>query len=191
MEHFKEQERDNPPVSGGILFLGSSTIRHWDLKRHFPELPVVNRGFGGSTYADINHYRDQLLLPWAPKVVVLYAGDNDVAQGQSPEAISIAFKSLLDWLHDTLPETRVLLLGIKPSLARWSMWETMQNTNARLKSTLELFRNTAYLDCAALMLDGDGKPNPAMLGPDGLHLSEAGYARWSDAVRPLLSPKNR
>src|SRR5258708_1728329 len=50
---YEAADRENPPPKGGILFIGSSTIRLWKtLAQDFPEYKVINRGFGGSEIAD-------------------------------------------------------------------------------------------------------------------------------------------
>jgi hypothetical protein len=84
---FEAADRTSPPPFGGIVFIGSSSIKNWtDVAADFPGVPVLNRGFGGSTLADVVYYADRILLPYRPRLVVLYAGDNNLASGRTPRA---------------------------------------------------------------------------------------------------------
>src|SRR5687767_185738 len=85
---FEAADAKHGPTSGGVLFVGSSSIRLWTtLAKDFPELPVINRGFGGSQIADSIRYAPRIVLPYKPKTIILYAGDNDLADGKSPEQV--------------------------------------------------------------------------------------------------------
>src|SRR5262245_12586451 len=116
---FEEQDRKQPPPRNAYLFAGSSSIRLWNLPRSFPDLEVINRGFGGSQIADTVHFAPRIILKHQPRMVLLYAGDNDLAAGRTPEQVLADFKALVQVVHKELPKTRVAFLSIKPSLARW------------------------------------------------------------------------
>ena len=81
---FEAADQKQPPPKGGIVFVGSSSIRLWDVKKSFPGLPVINRGFGGSQIEDSTHFAERIVFPYEPCAVVFYAGDNDIASGKSP-----------------------------------------------------------------------------------------------------------
>ena len=117
---------------------------------------------------------------------MLYEGDNDVAQGVSPAEIAATFERILARLHDALPETRIYVLSIKPSIARWRMWDTMVAANALLAERCAADDRLTYIDVASPMLDGDAKPMPEIFVDDMLHMNGAGYDIWRDAVRPVL-----
>ena len=52
---FEEDDKANPPKPGGIVFTGASSIRRWEtLAAEMKPLDVMNRGFGGSQYSDLN-----------------------------------------------------------------------------------------------------------------------------------------
>ena len=123
---FDAQDTTNPYRTGGVVFLGSSSIRFWDLDRSFPGRDYLNRGFGGSQISDALEYLDLLVLRHEPAVVVFYAGDNDIAAGKKPARVAADFEMLVARLHARMPSTRVLFLAIKPSLARLSLLEAMQ-----------------------------------------------------------------
>src|SRR5690242_7827519 len=118
---FAAADRKQAPPPGGVLFLGSSSIRLWDgLERQFADAPVVlKRGFGGSRLSDCVHHLDQLVIGYRPRLVLLYAGDNDLAEGSTPEQILERVKAFSIGVHAQLPETRVAFISIKPSPARF------------------------------------------------------------------------
>jgi hypothetical protein len=120
---FEQQGKEKPPPKNAVLFAGSSSIRLWDLKKSFPDVEVINRGFGGSQLADSVHFAPRLILKHEPRLVVVYAGDNDIAAGKSPEQVSEDFQGLVTAVHKELPKTMVVFIAIKPSPARWQQVE--------------------------------------------------------------------
>jgi lysophospholipase L1-like esterase len=187
---FEDADRRDPPPPGGILFVGSSSIRLWKLDEHFPDLPVINRGFGGSQISDTLHFADRIILPYKPRIVVLYAGDNDIAAGETPEHVAGDFLKLLAKVHDALPETQVAFISIKPSIARWSLYDKMKEANDRIKSHCDEDERLTFIDVATPMLGGDGHPRSELLADDGLHLSETGYelSRFKLSLSSLDEP---
>ncbi len=172
----------------GIVFVGSSSIRLWKLEKSFPELPVANHGFGGSILKDSVDYFDRLVTTAEPQIIVVYAGDNDVAAGRKPETIADDFRKFLGLVHSKVPGCKkVIYISIKPSVKRWTMAETMQKTNRLIKDLCEADEQAEFLDVWPHMLNAEGMPRPDLLADDGLHLNDAGYAIWNDAVRPLLN----
>lgn len=183
---FEAADREETPARGGILFVGSSTIRFWDLERSFPELHALNRGFGGSTVRDVLHYFDRLITPYAPKVIVFYSGDNDTARGETPQAVIEAYQEFFRRVHKALPETSILVLGIKPSVARIALWPKMQQVNQALEKLAGEDNRLTFIDTSLSLLDADGMPKRELLMDDGLHLNEAGYAAWNPLVEAAL-----
>lgn len=186
MQSFAERDRKNPPKPGGILFVGSSTIRIWNLEESFPGLNALNRGFGGSEYADAVCHFGRVILPYRPATVVIYDGDNDIARGKSPEWVFADFEALMRCIRRDLPETRVIVLSIKPSVARWPLWDKMKQANAMIAEYIRKQDKMDYVDITPLMLGSDGKPRAELLQKDGLHLNAEGYALCSSLVKPLL-----
>jgi hypothetical protein len=104
---FEARDRAEPPPTGAVLFVGSSSVRLWcTLDRDFPGLPVVNRGFGGSTMAEVVRYAPRVVLPARPRTVVVYAGDNDLAEGRTPADVRDAYRRFAALVHARLPGTR-------------------------------------------------------------------------------------
>lgn len=186
IEAFEQQDAENPPEKGGILFVGSSSIRFWNTDEAFPKLDVINRGFGGSQTADVLAYADRIVLPYKPRIIVLYAGDNDIAAGKTPQEVFDDTKELFGIIHENLPETRIVYIAIKPSLFRWGLVDKMRAANALIRDHAAGDDRIDFLDVDAPMLGEDGKPREELFIKDGLHLSDEGYALWNKLVRPYL-----
>jgi len=183
---FEEKDRANPPRPGGIVFVGSSTIVGWNLAKHFPDLPAINRGFGGSQMADAARYADRIVIPYKPRLVVLYSGDNDIAAGKGPEQVAADFRALLGKVRAALPETTVVFIPIKPSIARWKLVDKMRRANTLISRAMQQDPKCVYANIEWELLGPDGKPRKELFKQDGLHLSERGYTVWSRALRPHL-----
>lgn len=186
IQRFEAKDIENPPPKDGILFTGSSTIRMWKVELSFPGLPVFNRGFGGSTYADLKYYMPRVIFPYAPRLIVLYTGDNDLAHGASVQTVFDDFKAVVDAVHEHLPNTRILLIGIKPGTARWKLWDKAQETNALFQHYAAQNPFITYVDCGKVLLGEDGLPRKDLFLEDGLHLNDKGYAEWNKIIAPLL-----
>lgn len=186
---FEKQDRQQGIQEDGILFVGSSSIRMWDLKKYFPELPVINRGFGGSEIVDSTHFADRLILKHKPKTIFLYAGDNDISRKRTAQEVAEDFKKFVSVVHQALPETRIVFISIKPSLSRWKLADTMVQANQLIKKQCEQQDFLEYADVWDPMLGADGKPRPELFKADGLHLNHQGYVIWQKAVESYLPKK--
>jgi lysophospholipase L1-like esterase len=183
---FEEQDKEKPPPKKAILFVGSSSIRMWDLKKSFPTLDVINRGFGGSQIADSVHFASRLILKHEPRLVVFYAGDNDIAAGKKPEQVLEDFQALVAAIHKELPKTHVIFLSIKPSRARWKLVEIQQKANGLVADFCKKDERLLYVDVGKALLGEDGKPREELFAKDGLHLNDKGYELWTGVLKPHL-----
>jgi len=187
IKQFEEADRQNPPPKDAILFIGSSSIRLWkDLAKDFPSVTVLNRGFGGSQIADSTYYVDRIVTPYRPKMIVLYAGDNDLAAGKTAAEVFADYQQFVNKVRQSLPKVRIAYIAIKPSPARWQLVSAMKEANAMIKQFADDKKNLVFIDIFAGMLGADGKPRPEFYVEDGLHLSEKGYAFWTRTVAPYL-----
>jgi len=184
---FEAWDRQNSAPQGAVLFVGSSSIRMWQTAECFPGLAVINRGFGGSHASDVNHFAERIVLKYAPRTIGFYAGDNDLAGGKSPEQVAGDFEKLVDIVHAMLPDTHIIYLPVKPSLARWQLWPKMQETNALVKKFADGEERLTYIDTAMPMLGTDGRPRPEIFLDDGLHMNADGYKVWTELLRPRLT----
>lgn len=187
IQAFEAQDRKQAPPEGAALFVGSSSIRIWKLDESFPGIATINRGFGGSQLADSVHFAPRIVIPYRPKLIVLYAGDNDIAAGKSPEQVFGDFKQFVHDVRQTLPETRIAYLSIKPSILRWALVDRMRATNRLIKQYIENKDDKlSYVDVFTPMLGADGMPRKELFRADGLHLSAEGYKLWASLLQPAL-----
>lgn len=187
IRQFEQADRKAAPRSGGILFVGSSSIRLWDLPQSFPHYPVLNRGFGGSEMSDLVRYMDRIVVPYRPRLVVIYEGDNDVASGKTPKDVFADFKKFSDKMADKLPVTQIVVLSIKPSPSRWDLYPQMEETNELIRRYCEQRARCHFVDVGSTLLGPDGRPDDRFFQKDGLHLNEQGYQQWAKVVEPFLS----
>jgi lysophospholipase L1-like esterase len=184
---FEAQDRASPPRLGSIVFVGSSSIRMWTtLGRDFPNVPVLNRGFGGSEAGDVARYAERIVVPYKPPVVVFYAGDNDLAAGKTPAQVLAAFQSFVATIHRELPATRVVFVSIKPSIARWAIVDKMRAANQLVRDYTRTDPGLVYVDVFTPMLDASGEPRRELYLEDGLHMTPAGYAIWRELIAPAI-----
>jgi len=183
---FEEKDRQSMPPRQAILFAGSSSMVYWDTKKSFPDLVTINRGFGGSHLSDSVYFASRVILKYEPKVVLVYAGDNDIAAGITPEKVSDDFRSLVKVIHDKLPQTRILFIAIKPSPKRWKQFDTQQQANRLIAEQCSKDKRLHFVDVVKPMLDDMGQPRKELYRSDGLHLSDKGYELWTSIVKPLL-----
>jgi lysophospholipase L1-like esterase len=183
---FEKQDQEHPPKPGDIVFVGSSSFAMWNLKKSFPDLDVVNRGFGGSQATDAAYFAKRLLAAHKPRLIVFYEGDNDLASGKSPEEVFADTKSFVTIAHEMLPEAKILCLSVKPSPARWKLIDKVRQTNALTSDYASKQSFIQYVDMHPGLLGDDGQPKRELYRDDGLHLNDAGYAIWAARLRPLL-----
>ena len=192
IRRFEEQDRQQKPEPGAVLFYGSSSIVRWKLPKAFPKERVVARGFGGSQLSDLLHYARRVILPQRPAVLVVYAGDNDLASGVSPEKVAQNFRDLARLVHTELPATKIVYLGIKASIKRWALADKIRLANQLIQQHCQFDSRLTFVDLFSPMLDDQGQPQAALLDQDELHLSDAGYELWNKLLTPILvSVQNR
>jgi lysophospholipase L1-like esterase len=186
---FEEADRVHPPKLGGIVFTGSSSIKLWHtLADDMKPLYVVNRGFGGSQIADVNEYAGRIVIPYRPRAVVLYAGENDLSGqwSKSPETVSGDFKQFVEIIHSRLPDTWIYYVSMKPSPLRWSNWDKLKKTNQMIEAFCRTQNRVQFIDVSAAMLNANGQPRRELFGSDPLHMNAQGYSLWTAIIKPLL-----
>ena len=188
IKKFDDADRAAAPAPGGVVFTGSSSIRLWtSIGEDFPGVAALNRGFGGSEISDAIKYVDRVVLRYQPSQVVFYSGDNDLNGGKTPARVAADYKAFVNAIHAKLPQTRIVIMSIKPSLARWALVDKMRDTNRLVQEMVAKDpKRLAYVDVFTPMIGSDGRPRPELFVSDGLHMTRAGYAIWKEALAPVL-----
>ncbi|MEA3451299.1 MAG: GDSL-type esterase/lipase family protein [Bacteroidota bacterium] len=190
IDRFKIQDSLNPPKENSILFVGSSSIRKWKtLESDFHSIPVINRGFGGSTFPELIYYSEELIFKYKPRTVLIYEGDND-QYFLNPSDILKNACYLEKIIHKRLPKTKVFFISVKPSPARRNKNNGMILTNSFLKNYAEHNKKTYYIDVWNPMFNKNGKINGDIFSHDSLHLNNEGYKIWTKIIKTAIMDNN-
>ncbi|RFS15798.1 GDSL-type esterase/lipase family protein [Emticicia sp. C21] len=175
-------------LQGQTIFYGSSSIRLWkSLKEDFAPMSVINHGFGGSTFPEMTHYAERMLVPYKPEKIVLYC-ENDlfVGNNKTPEQVFDAFAELATLIQNRLPKTKVYYISMKPSISRKDKWQQVAKADALIKAYIDKHKNFTYIDIVPVMYRPNGTVNGEYFIKDSLHMTPKGYAQWTSVVRPIL-----
>jgi len=185
---FEAADKETMPPAGAVLCIGSSSMGGWHrtIREDLAPLTVIPRGFGGSNMNDVLHFVDRVVLPYEPRAILLYEGDNDIAHGVTPQKVLETFEVLVKQVHAKLPKTRFYVLAVKPSISRWEVWPEMKETNLLMKTRCKADERLTYIDIATPMLNEKGEPKADIFKEDNLHMVRKGYEIWRDVVRPVL-----
>jgi len=187
MRRFAEQDAQSPPPAGAVLFIGSSSIRFWDtLAEDFPGVTAINRGFGGSEIRDSTWYADRIVVPYRPRLIVLYAGDNDLDSGRAPAQLRLDFLAFVERVRRDMPHVRIAYIASKPSPLRAHLLDAQRQANALIRDEAARLRGVDFVDVYTPMLDAAGQPREELFIADRLHLNRQGYELWRDTLAPYL-----
>ncbi|QDU66163.1 GDSL-type esterase/lipase family protein [Engelhardtia mirabilis] len=189
IEAFERQDLERPFDKGGVVFVGSSSIRLWSsLQEDMDPVPVLNRGFGGSRLADSVRYSDVLVGKHDPSLAVVFSGTNDLAGSDAKSADEVVelFRLLVEALRASDADLPIVYIAITPTLAREQHIETVRDANRRIRAVCDADERLEFIDPTADLADADGRPDARYFRADRLHLNEAGYAIWTDHIRPVV-----
>ncbi|MBC8155732.1 MAG: hypothetical protein H7Z72_22825, partial [Bacteroidetes bacterium] len=192
---FEKQDSVTGIPGNRIVFIGSSSFAFWQsMSVDLAPLPVLNRGFGGSTLPEVSHYADRILFPYQPRIIVVYAGENDLNVGphpQTPEQVAASFRTFVRGVQRRLPKTIIYFVSMKPSPARWANWPVTQRGNQLIEAYVKTDKRLRFIDVRPAMLGPDGRPRPEIFKADSLHMNAAGYAVWAGLIKPILLSETR
>ncbi|HVZ98250.1 MAG TPA: GDSL-type esterase/lipase family protein, partial [Chitinophagaceae bacterium] len=194
IQHFKSMDSAHFPPRNAILFVGSSSFRKWtDVQSYFPEETIINRGFGGSTLSDVIYYARDIILPYHPREIVIYCGENDLAYSDTITAQIVfeRFKKLFSIIRAHMPHIPVVFLSIKPSPSRERLMSEMAEANKLISNYIKKQPRTFFVDIYHKMLDSQGKPMADIFLDDNLHMNAKGYHIWQKALLPYLQPDKK
>jgi lysophospholipase L1-like esterase len=189
IQRFETQDKASPPPKGAILLVGGSNARRWtEVGSYFPGETVINRGFGGAQLADVLHFTNRIVLPYAPKVIFLNGGGNDLSAGKSPEAIRDTCREFVRQVSAALPKTKIYYISIPPVLRAAQAPQGMaliRRTNTLIAELAQTESALTFVDLFPRFLAADGQPKPELFVEDGTHFSSLGQA----VVAELLKEK--
>jgi lysophospholipase L1-like esterase len=189
IQAFKLSDSLYPPKAQSILFVGSSSFTKWtDIQDYFPDYPILNRGFGGSSLPDLIRYAPDIILPYSPKQIIIYCGENDLAGSDtlSPKSLLNRFKILFRIIRNKYPKIPVAFISMKPSPSRLNILERLKKGNSLIQEFILHQKYTAFINIYPEMLDGQGKVRPELFLSDQLHMRPEGYAIWKQVILPYL-----
>ncbi|RYY95722.1 MAG: G-D-S-L family lipolytic protein [Chitinophagaceae bacterium] len=188
---FKKADSAAKAPGHPILLIGSSSFTRWtDVQSAFPGYPILNRAFGGSTLKDVIRYSYDVVLPYHPKQVLIYCGENDLASADSisAEEVLLRVKTLFAILRTNLPDAQISYVSIKPSPVRASIQPKVRAANRLIRKFIRRQRNAAFIDIYDAMLDANGNMREDLYVGDRLHMKPEGYAIWQRIIAPYLRP---
>jgi lysophospholipase L1-like esterase len=184
LAHFRDADAQLPPPAAGedrVVFMGDSITEGWKLPESFPGKPYVNRGISGQTTSQMLLRFRPDVINLKPKVVVILAGTNDLAENTGPvtlEQVENNLASMADLASAN--GIRVVLCSIVPTVRYW--WHPGSPNPApkiaELNKWIKAYaaqKNYPYVDYFSAMADKEGGL-PKNLSPDGVHPTAAGHA---------------
>ncbi len=185
---YEAADQAQMPAKGGVLFVGSSSIRLWTtVAQDFAPLPVINRGIGGSTTPEIIHYAKRIVYKYEPSVIVYYCGENDMASDTPPQVAFQNFKKFIGETEKNLANASIIFISAKPSASRWHLWKSYQQFNTMVEQFAQSRPNMRYVDVTKELLGPNGEPDPSLFVEDKLHLNASGYAKWTAVLKPVVT----
>jgi lysophospholipase L1-like esterase len=184
---FEKSDRENPPPKGGLLFIGSSSIRMWtSLPTDYPDQKILNRGFGGSEIEDSTHFADRVIFPYEPKMIYLRAGGNDLHAGKSVEQVFSDYKDFVKTIRAKMPETPIVYISMSPAPARWNERDANKELNDLIEAYAKENPNLQFVQTYDLTITPDGKPREELFIKDKLHFNAEGYKLLAERVRRAI-----
>ena len=183
---FEAADMNTPPPKKAVVFVGSSSIRMWDLAASIPLVSFIKRGFGGAQISDVVLFADRIITKYDPAAVVVYVGGVDIGRGRKAGAVYKDFLALCDRIHAKRKNTPILYVSIKPSFKKWDTWPEAKKANSLIRQHAAETSFVQYVDIVPVTLGDDGQPKPEIFRKDGGHLNAAGYHAWTKVLEPAL-----
>lgn len=187
---FAAADLAHPPRKGGILFVGSSIFRKWTtVTEQMAPLPVLNRAFGGSRTPEQLVRFEQVVTPYAPKVVVYYCGSNDIKAGkeaEDPAAIFARFREFSERVRARFPATRIIFVSSTRSPDRVPRWTQVDHYNALVRAYCAATPQHTFIDINPALVDADGRPRLELYVKDKLHFEPPAYVEFTKIIKPVL-----
>jgi hypothetical protein len=191
MRAFDAEDRMHSPPENAIVLTGSSSIARWNDQAvaALAPLTVIPRGFGGSVMSDVLHHLDRVALRYKPRAILIYEGDNDTSYNIPKDTILDQLQQIVDRIHAELPDTRIYVMAVKPSILRVAVWEEALAVNEGYRALAASDPLVYYVDSATPFLTADGTVMDDIFVSDNLHLNDMGNLIWGALIRAALMPQ--
>ena len=189
VDAFSKLDAEKSPPQNAILLIGSSSFKLWkDVAAYFPDHVIINRAFGGSSLTHQIDYIDKAVYPYSPKQILIYCGENDIAESKLVTADTVLnrFKRLHVLVRNKYPDIPISFVSIKPSPVRAEFLPTVIESNKLIKAFCKNRRKTDVIDVYTPMLGSDNKPREDIFLADRLHMNAEGYSIWKKVIAPYL-----
>jgi lysophospholipase L1-like esterase len=186
---FEKLDVSNPPPRNAVLFVGDSTVRHWDsLAADMAPITIIRRGFGGAQIAHVTYYIPRIVAPYRPAAIVLIAGEADLSDegGRRPEDVLDDFKAFVAAVRKAQITAPVYFVSIHPQPMRSSRWLGAKRANALIDAAIRGDPSLHYIDIASVLSNGADKANDDYFRWDGLSLNAKGYALMTARIKAVL-----
>lgn len=186
---FEIQDQQHPPAKNSVLFIGSSSFTFWStLSQDMAPIPVINRGFGGSYMRDMVKHIDRIVLPYQPRIIVMFAGTNDITANDPALAHQVfdGYVTFVERVQAAQPEVKITYIAITPTPTRWKFWSISQEANRLIQAHAQNDPNLRFIDLSEQLLGAEGKPDRSLYKFDGIHPNAQGYAKWTETIKPQL-----
>jgi lysophospholipase L1-like esterase len=186
---FRHKDSVTVPPAHPVVFIGSSSFTKWqNVSEDFPGYTIINRAFGGSTLVDCIRYAFDVVIPYEPKQVIIYCGENDLASSDKVTAndVVVRFKTLFGMIRQNIPHARISYVSMKPSPSRKNLQDKMKAGNKQIRLFLKKQRNADFINIYDAMLDDHGNMRDELYVEDHLHMTRAGYEIWKGIIAGYL-----
>ena len=187
---FVAQDKATPPPQNALLIAGSSSARYWiTAAEDFKPYPVINRGFGGSKTTEVLSTMDRIALPYHPRLVIYFAGTNDLAGGSKAEDVLENIRQYVERLRKENSKAGFVIMAGLKSPKRKPHWAEFDKFNDLLQKFCAAGKNLYYVDHNKVMNKPNGEAIAAYYREEGdsaLHANAAGYAEIVKLVRPVV-----
>jgi len=189
---YETEDRASAPSKGAILFAGDSQFYRWKtIREDLPGYTLINRGIDSFQFRDLNRYAERIVIPYAPRLIVLHVGGNDVHNGRTPAQVLEDFKSFVGLVRARLPAVPIIYSSITPGPGRWDEAPQRKETNRLIREYVATRPDLKFVDLWDAMLTADGQPREDLWVEDRVHPNHAGYLVRAQLTRPLLGPIDR
>jgi hypothetical protein len=190
IQKFEQLDNSEKYPDDAILFAGSSSIRLWtSLDKDMAPYHIIQRGYGGAKLSDFVVYAGRIFDPHQCKAIVLFIA-NDITgsdKDKGPAEVASLFRNVLKSIRKDHPVTPVFWIAITPTASRWKVWPEIQKANALIKEICDNQKNTYFIKTDFAFLNENGLPRDELFRDDKLHLTEKGYALWTEIIKKELN----